>query len=238
MASVNVLAVRILNNPATFLDPFAFEIEYEALANLQDDLEWRVIYVGSAEGDNYDQVLESIFVGPVTAGSFRFTLETNPPEPANIPADDLLGVTVILLTCSYRGNEFIRVGYYVNVEYLEEELRENPPEQPLLDRLHRSILADHPRVTRFAVPFDEPLQDPGMMDVAMEGEGPAATHPDADMSMSAGPLQDAAAGGGYPERPADAIGYDQQQQQHQQQSYPHQQQQQQLQQQHQQPQPM
>lgn len=217
MASVNVLAVRILNNPATFLDPFAFEIEYEALTNLQDDLEWRVIYVGSPEGDNYDQVLESIFVGPVTAGSFRFTLETNPPEPANIPADDLLGVTVILLTCSYRGNEFIRVGYYVNVEYLEEELRENPPEQPLLGRLHRSILADHPRVTRFAVPFDEPLQDPGMMDVAMDGEAATA---DADLAMAgaAGPAH------GRLDEPAsmyaeNATLYDPQQQQ----SYPHQQ---------------
>lgn len=30
--------------------------------------------------------------------------------------------------------EFIRVGYYVNNEYLEEELRDNPPEVPLIDR--------------------------------------------------------------------------------------------------------
>lgn len=116
MSAVNVLAVRILNNPAKFLDPFAFEIEYEALVPLADDLEWQVIYVGSADSDQCDQTLESIFVGPVTAGSFKFVLETNPPDPARIPADDLLGVTVILLTCSYRGKEFIRVGYYVNVE--------------------------------------------------------------------------------------------------------------------------
>ena len=30
--------------------------------------------------------------------------------------------------------EFIRVGYYVNNEYMEEELRENPPEKVLIDR--------------------------------------------------------------------------------------------------------
>jgi hypothetical protein len=29
----------------------------------------------------------------------------------------MLGVTVILLTCSYDGREFVRVGYYVNNEY-------------------------------------------------------------------------------------------------------------------------
>lgn len=29
---------------------------------------------------------------------------------------DLLGVTVILLSCFYRDREFIRVGYYINSE--------------------------------------------------------------------------------------------------------------------------
>jgi histone chaperone ASF1 len=30
--------------------------------------------------------------------------------------------------------EFLRVGYYVNNEYLEDELRDNPPDVPLIDR--------------------------------------------------------------------------------------------------------
>lgn len=30
--------------------------------------------------------------------------------------------------------EFIRVGYYVNNEYAEEELRDNPPDKPAIDR--------------------------------------------------------------------------------------------------------
>ena len=30
--------------------------------------------------------------------------------------------------------EFIRVGYYVNNEYWEEELRETPPERPIIER--------------------------------------------------------------------------------------------------------
>ena len=41
--------------------------------------------------------------------------------------DDIMGVTVVLLTCSYRSKEFIRVGYYVNNEYDDPELKENPP---------------------------------------------------------------------------------------------------------------
>ena len=52
--------------------------------------------------------------------------------------------------------EFIRVGYYVNNEYADEELRENPPEQPRVDRVVRNILAEKPRVTRFPCEFDTP----------------------------------------------------------------------------------
>lgn len=159
MAAVNVTSVRVVNNPAAYAEPFQFEIEYECLTNLQDDLEWAMTYVGSAESDQHDQVLESVLVGPVVAGNFKFVFEANPPDHSRIPADDIVGVTVILLTCSYRGNEFIRIGYYVNNEYAEEELKENPPEVPLIGRLSRSILCDHPRVTRFPIQFDDALPE-------------------------------------------------------------------------------
>lgn len=61
-------------------------------------------------------------------------LQADPPTFDQIPPDDIVGVTVILLTCSYKAQEFLRVGYYVNNEYTEDELRENPPDAPLLDR--------------------------------------------------------------------------------------------------------
>uniref|UniRef100_A0A672QSS1 Anti-silencing function 1Bb histone chaperone n=1 Tax=Sinocyclocheilus grahami TaxID=75366 RepID=A0A672QSS1_SINGR len=47
-----------------------------------------------------------------------------------IPESDAVGVTVVLITCTYRGQEFIRIGYYVNNEYTDPELRENPPVKP------------------------------------------------------------------------------------------------------------
>lgn len=60
-------------------------------------------------------------------------------------------MTVILLTCSYDGREFVRVGYYVNNEYDTEELNKDPPAKPIIDRVRRNILAEKPRVTRFAI---------------------------------------------------------------------------------------
>jgi histone chaperone ASF1 len=60
----------------------------------------------------------------------------------------------VLLTCSYKGKEFIRIGYYVHVDYNDEALRENPPETPQIASLYRTVLTDHPRVTRFPNDFD------------------------------------------------------------------------------------
>lgn len=60
----------------------------------------------------------------------------------------------MLLTCSYKEQEFVRVGYYVNNEYDDENLRIEPPTLPLIHRLTRNILADKPRVTRFPIKWD------------------------------------------------------------------------------------
>ncbi|CAN4121732.1 unnamed protein product [Withania somnifera] len=67
--------------------------------------------------------------------------------------EDIIGVTVLLLTCSYVGQEFIRVGYYVNNDYDDEQLKEEPPQKVLVDRIQRNILVDKPRVTKFPINF-------------------------------------------------------------------------------------
>lgn len=46
------------------------------------------------------------------------------------------------------------MGYYVNNDYQMPELSENPPPVTNFDLLVRSILAEEPRVTRFAIPWD------------------------------------------------------------------------------------
>jgi histone chaperone ASF1 len=114
------------------------------------DLEWKVVYVGSAENSSHDQTLDEILVGPVPVGVNKFILQADAPDPASIPNSDVLGVTVILVTCSYREKEFVRVGYYVNNEYTEEFEEEKGPPSPLdMKKVMRTILADKPRVTRY-----------------------------------------------------------------------------------------
>ena len=61
--------------------------------------------------------------------------QADPPDPSKIPENDALGVTIVLLICSYLGREFVRVGYYVNNDYIDPELRETPPEIPQFDKV-------------------------------------------------------------------------------------------------------
>lgn len=51
MSVVNVTNIRLGNNPSPICAPFVFEICFEALTPLKEDIEWRVVYVGSAECD-------------------------------------------------------------------------------------------------------------------------------------------------------------------------------------------
>lgn len=81
--------------------------------------------------------------------------QADPPDVSRIPEQDALGVTIVLLTCAYRGQEFVRVGYFINNDYSDQELRENPPAKPLFDKMTRNILATKPRVTRFKINWDD-----------------------------------------------------------------------------------
>ena len=67
-----------------------------------------------------------------------------------------MGVTALLLTCSYNGvQEFFRVGYYVNNAYTDDDLIENPPNVPDINKLTRHILVEKPRVTKFQIDWED-----------------------------------------------------------------------------------
>lgn len=180
MALVSVTNVEVLDNPTKFLSNFRFEITFECIAPLADDIEWKLIYVGSAESEAHDQVLDSILVGPIPVGLNKFVFEANPPDYSKLPESEITGVTVVLITCSYQGAEFVRIGYYVNNDYEDPQLREIPPEnisiQQRVDMLQREILANKPRVTRYNINWDKPQEpvndgpDPAMVEAALAAE--------------------------------------------------------------------
>ena len=154
-----------MNNPARFSDVYRFRVTFECIAPLDDgacifvfrtwaesllDLEWKLIFVSSPGDEALDQELDDCLVGPVPSGVNSFEFEGSAPDPSKIPEEDVLGVAALILTGSYRDQEFVRVGYYQNTEYDNEEMKESPPPKIMFQRLVRDI-STKPRVTRFHI---------------------------------------------------------------------------------------
>jgi len=157
--AVTIRNVEFMNNPARFSDVYRFKVTFESIAPLDDDLEWKLIFVSSPGNEELDQELDDCLVGPVPQGINSFEFEGSAPDPSRIPTEDVLGVSALILTGSYKNQEFVRVGYYQNTEYDNEEMRENPPPKIMFDRLVRDI--NHkPRVTRFHIKWDVTPQQP------------------------------------------------------------------------------
>jgi len=130
-------------------------------------LEWELVYVyaqDSANAQLADQVMDSIVVGPFSVGKNTFEFRTKAPKLSEIPAEEIMGVSLLLLSCIYQGQELFQVGYYV---YIYEEGQETVPEVAIVDgvevhdphripktpkdfnKLMRHILHTKPRLTRF-----------------------------------------------------------------------------------------
>ncbi|OAO14038.1 anti-silencing factor [Blastocystis sp. ATCC 50177/Nand II] len=143
---VRVVNVNVLDNPTSLTNPFQFEIIFESSRDLLDDLEWKLTYVGDHRTVEGDQVLDSVMIGPISRGTHKFCLQTNPPDVSRIPEDCLLGLTVVFLSGCYRSQEFVRVGYYVNNTCTTCWKQ--------FSQIQRCILAEKPRMTLTPILWD------------------------------------------------------------------------------------
>jgi len=174
--AVTIRNVEFMNNPARFSDVYRFRVTFECIAPLDDDLEWKLIFVSSPGDEALDQELDDCLVGPVPSGVNSFEFEGSAPDPSKIPEEDVLGVAALILTGSYRDQEFVRVGYYQNTEYDNEEMKETPPTKIMFHRLVRDI-STKPRVTRFHIKWD--VSPPQAAEAAL-GAANSAPVPSAD----------------------------------------------------------
>ena len=160
MSSINILNIIPKQITTKFTEPFSFEIIFEVLSELKKEMEWKMIYIGSAEDKKYDQILETIEIdGPFHLGSMKFEFIGEAPDINLIPESEVLGVTAIVLCCSYNNQEFFRCGYYLNNLYDNEEMNMNPPDKIDQNRIIRSLLADKPRITRFEIDWDNNIDN-------------------------------------------------------------------------------
>jgi len=77
MSLVNVLNVIAKQSKTPFLSNISFDIYFESVRSLKHSLTWRIIYIGQAANDEYDQILEEAEMDCEVAGRMQFTLDVS-----------------------------------------------------------------------------------------------------------------------------------------------------------------
>jgi histone chaperone ASF1 len=109
-------------------DSFQFKLTFNNQDQLNDDVEFEIFYFGDAYSDNHDQKICHSVIGPLETGKLCFDLDTTPIDLTKVPIKTLFGLTTILIVGKFKGEQFIRIGYVVDVRYPgidSEKLMEN-----------------------------------------------------------------------------------------------------------------
>ena len=117
---VNVTKIEVKNPQDSFLAPIKLNIFFEVKEELVEgkpprltlELEWKIVYVGSAENSAFDQVLEQFIMNKLSKGDMTFEISINHPDPTKIPASELTGASVIMVCAFYRNQEFFRFEFF------------------------------------------------------------------------------------------------------------------------------
>lgn len=121
MSKIRITNIYIPTVKEPFLSPINIKIDFEAFDILKEHLDWKIIYIGSANSCEYDQILEN-FSFPVTQkGPCSFGVSVTAPNHEMIPTfDDLLGATLLMISAMYNGREFFRCSYFVYNNFDDE----------------------------------------------------------------------------------------------------------------------
>lgn len=118
MAKLNIVSIKTdttkVYRPG---DSFAFTVVMNVLERIEEDVEFDVIYFCDAYSDHHDQKIESVVIGPIDKGMHTFDIESRPIDFSKIPLKILFGLSCILIAVKYAGQQFLRVGYIVDVKY-------------------------------------------------------------------------------------------------------------------------
>jgi len=98
-------------------DNFLFKLTFNNQEPLDDDVEFEVIHYGDSWSDDHDQKLCHNIIGPLDAGKLYFELDTAPIDLTKVPVKTLFGLTSLVIVGKFRGMQFIRIGYVVDVRY-------------------------------------------------------------------------------------------------------------------------
>jgi ASF1 like histone chaperone len=156
MGLIRITNIVVKNAEAPFQAPFELNVQFEVLQdNLKQDLKWEAVYVGRAEDNKYDQVLDSFIMQDLTYGSFQFDWEVRAPDHLKIPSKyDLLDSSIIIIYVYYDNKKFFKCCYVLGNRYTDPELIEADPEEVQIDKVIRYVRVSDPKVTELQLDWN------------------------------------------------------------------------------------
>lgn len=99
------------------LEPMKFDIILDSNKEMSDDIEFEIIYSVDPKSEKNDQKICSMLVGPIPMGKIGFSLETDCLNIDFIDQKHIFGVTSVIIIGKYNSQQFLRIGYIINVRY-------------------------------------------------------------------------------------------------------------------------
>ncbi|MES1902480.1 MAG: ASF1 anti-silencing function 1 [Paramarteilia canceri] len=130
-----------------------FVVEILCSEKLQESLHFKLLFVTDAMNSKRDQVLDSVTVDPLEPGNYKFTLKPKSIDPKQMNYEDAIGVTLIILQCSYKNEIFSNVGFIFKTFYEDEQFRDVFPNPHVYDKIIMEII-NEPKRTDFNINWD------------------------------------------------------------------------------------
>lgn len=162
--------ILINGNPEPFTSKINLEIHYDSLQNFKTPINFKIIYIGSIESSHHDQILISLEKKNIKIGEDKLYLTLDPPKKHLIPSlEDLLGMSALMVSCSFKNNEFFRCSYYVRNDYMdnESEINENNFD---IHKVCRCFYTEKPKIIINDVDWEECSDYEKFLDCSKEND--------------------------------------------------------------------
>lgn len=147
MQKVRVTNIVVSDPVAPFASKIRLQFFLNASGALNEELEFKIVYVGSAESPAFDQLLEDVMISVKSEGNMSFEVAAEGPDYKQIPSvNDLLGMSAIIIVGLFKNNEFFRCSFFVNNTYTEELTEEFNEKNFNIEKVKREIITEKPRV--------------------------------------------------------------------------------------------
>ncbi|AFN83257.1 anti-silencing protein 1 [Encephalitozoon romaleae SJ-2008] len=117
MGYLKLKSVKVDSTTKKLVDPLKFNFRFACSNEIKSGVEFTVLYNMDVHSDENDQVLAEVEIAPIPKGKIEFSIDADAPDVNKIPLDDIFGLTSILIIGRYKGQQFIRIGYIVDVGY-------------------------------------------------------------------------------------------------------------------------